>query len=108
MMTCEEVTAMIGTEFTYVMGSDTLPAIVTAFDLNIGFTCLATDLVDSAGDDHSQGVDSNGNLCLIALHRSWFNSNEEFMKRVSYHLEMIRDTGKVMCESAEYLPKCPF
>ena len=46
-MTIEEIKAMVGTEFIFVFSNRVeIPAVVAAFDPEVGFTCLATSLID--------------------------------------------------------------
>lgn len=64
----------VGTEYLYDSGEGmgyVLPAVVAAFDPEIGFTCLATHHIDEGGHDWSRNEDKNGNICLIGLsHRN--------------------------------------
>ena len=74
--TVDKIRKMVGTEFAYIFSDRSeIPAVVAAFDPKIGFTCLATSLTDSHGDDHSNRVDQNGNFCLTGY--SAQNLNEE-------------------------------
>ena len=93
-MTVEEIKEMVGTEFIYVMsGRAELPAVIAAFDQKIGFTCLATSLVDNKGEDHSGDVDKNGNLCLTGVPRDFFETESDFLKKVSQFVQFIKHTG---------------
>ena len=97
--TDQEIRAMVGTEFIYIFSDHAeIPAIVAAFDPEIGFTCLATDTIDSVGDDLSHLSDENGNICLIG-------QNSEDIKgptgrsRVSFTLSSIKHLGYYKEES---------
>ena len=64
----EEIKKLIGEPFTFSMTNGvSFPAVLVAFDKMIGMTCLALDLIDSAGEDHSCEVDKNGNLCVLRV-----------------------------------------
>lgn len=94
-MTIPQVQKCVGTEFIYFFssydGEVSLPAVIAAFVPGKGFTCLATDLIDSNGYDHSDRVDKHGNLCLIGLQKE---TSYELMEAASLRCREIRDTGE--------------
>ena len=64
-MTNEQIKEMVGTEYLYVfLDHSEVPAVVAAFDPEIGLTCLATDIETSTGEDILWMKDENGNICL--------------------------------------------
>ena len=79
----EKIKNFIGEPFTFFMtNGDSFPAVMVAFDKNIGITILALDLVDSSGRDHSNIVDENGNLCLMSGDAKKWTDPEEFVEHV--------------------------
>lgn len=85
----------VGTEFVYEFedGSE-IPAVVAAFDEKIGFTCLATELVDSYGDDHASEVDANGNLCLYAADFKHQSVSDSRIQEIYEVMEEVSRTGR--------------
>jgi hypothetical protein len=89
--TNDEIKAMVGTEFIYVFASGAyIPAVIVAYDPEIGFTCLATKLVSSTGYDMSDQVDENGNLCLVGFD---IIDMEIFSDRLMNIIFMIKNLG---------------
>lgn len=104
-MTIEEMRAMVGTEFTYVFeDSDTIPAVVAAFDPEIGFTCLATEVITDSGEDFTGALDENGNLCLIGVPAK----ATYFLHEVSVRLREIKATGAYRNLAESGKPSCSF
>ncbi|MCK4787449.1 MAG: hypothetical protein KAV87_27070 [Desulfobacteraceae bacterium] len=100
LMSNEEIKAMVGTEFIYVFNDHAeIPAIIAAFDPAIGFTCLATSLIDSLGDDLSEVADDDGNLCIFSL------SPEIHRVEISRGLTIIKCLGYCDSESPETFGK---
>jgi hypothetical protein len=96
--THEEIKAMVGTEFKYVFSDRSeIKAMVAAFDPEIGFTCLATSLIDSSGRDWSDDVDENGNVCLLGYHRS--DLDDGGLAEISFILRSIKHLGYYVIHS---------
>lgn len=93
--TNEEIKEMVGTEFKYYLGSMErfLTAIIAAYDPNIGFTVLATELVDSGGEDHSRNTDEDGNLCLVGFDAWDMENDADAIELLSDVLSQIKTNG---------------
>ena len=99
-MTDEQIKAMVGTEFLYILGSrTTFPAVIAAFDPKIGLTCLAISLIDSNGEDCSHDVDDNGNLCLVGYDSEELK-NRDSRAKISFTLRSIKHLGQYIADSS--------
>ena len=107
-ITIEEIKAMCKTKtpFVYCIDGDEVEGIMAAFDVTIGFTCLATVSITKNG--YNPEIPKGEEWCLL----SYNPLSPNFIDAVKHVAIQVRDTGKYQAGSSKHAgigdPICNF